>query len=58
LTASIVPALGRTSFGVAGDYIRIGALVEEFDTTLDEVVAEAEVVERDGEDESQPNEAD
>ena len=58
LTASIVPALGRTSFGIAGDYIRIGALLEEFDTTLDEVVAEAEVVERDEEDESRPSEAD
>jgi hypothetical protein len=57
LTASIVPALARTSFGAAGDYIRIGALVQEFDPTLDEIVAEAEIVERDEEDESQADDA-
>jgi len=58
LTGLIVPALSRTSFGIAGDYIRIGALVEEFDTTLDQVVAEAEVIEQDEEHESQPSEKD
>jgi hypothetical protein len=52
VTASIVPALASTPFGIAGDYIRIGALVQEFDTTLDEIVAEAEVIEHDQEDES------
>ena len=31
LTASIVPAIARTSFGIAGDYIRVSALVQEFD---------------------------
>jgi hypothetical protein len=58
LTASIVPTLAATSFGVAGDYIRVGALVQEFDITLDEIVAEAEIVERDEEDEAPINEAD
>jgi hypothetical protein len=58
LVASVVPALVETSFGVAGDYIRVAALVQEFDATLDEIVAEAEVAERDEEGEAHSNETD
>ena len=56
LTASVAPALASTSFGIAGDYIRIAALVQDFDTTLDQIVAEAEVVERSEEDETPASE--
>ena len=58
LTASIVPTLANASFGIAGDYIRIGALVQEFDPTLDEIAAEAEIVESGEEDEPEVNETD
>jgi len=45
LIASAIPAVVRTNFGIAGDYIRMAALMEEPDDVLDEVAANVEAVE-------------
>jgi hypothetical protein len=46
ITAAAMPAIAGASFGIAGDYIRVAALVREFDPELNDIVAEAEVVHR------------
>ena len=51
LISPAVPAVVRTNFGIAGDYIRMAALMEEPTDLLDEVVATVEFVEALAEDE-------
>lgn len=53
LIASATPAVVRANFGVAGDYIRMAALVEEPDDVLDDVAANIEAVETLAEDTSE-----
>ena len=51
LISPAVPAVVRTNFGIAGDYIRMAALMEEPTDLLDEMVATVEFVEALAEDE-------
>ena len=50
ITAHALPATARAAFGVGGDYIRIQALLQQPEATLDEIVDEAEVFENDADD--------
>jgi hypothetical protein len=47
VTAPAIPGLAKTIFGIGGDYVRIGDLIDEPGDLLEQIASEATVVEVD-----------